>query len=152
MIRRREFITLLVGAAAWPVAGRAQQPDQMRRVGVLMGWTENDPEFRSWLAAFVQEFARLGWVDGANVRIDQRWTNYDPARTQRFAKELVELQPDVILTGATPATAALHQLLHCPNIVVQFSSFLSVSRIIYQIFSDDFHKRKGILRVMFLSG
>jgi putative tryptophan/tyrosine transport system substrate-binding protein len=107
-MNRREVFALLGGAAAWSVEARAQQ-ERVRRVGVLMGWTETDPEFRSWLAAFVQEFARLGWVDGGNVRIDQRWTNYDAARTQRFAKELVELQPDVILTGATPATVALHQ-------------------------------------------
>jgi putative tryptophan/tyrosine transport system substrate-binding protein len=107
-MRRREFITVLGGAATWPLAGRAQKGERVRRVGVLMGWTETDPEFRSWLAAFVQEFARLGWVDGDNVRIDQRWTNYDAARARTFAKELVELQPDVILTGTTPAAAALH--------------------------------------------
>jgi putative ABC transport system substrate-binding protein len=109
-MRRREFITGLGGAAAWSPTARAQQPDRMRRVGVLMGWTGTDPEFRSWLAAFVQEFARLGWMDGSNARIDQRWTNYDAARTQKFAKELVELQPDVILTGATPATRSTSKL------------------------------------------
>ena len=107
-MRRREFIAALGLTATWPLATRAQKDERVRRIGVLMGWTETDPEFRSWLAAFVQEFARLGWVDGGNVRIDQRWTNYDATRARTFAKELVELQPDVILTGTTPATAALH--------------------------------------------
>jgi putative tryptophan/tyrosine transport system substrate-binding protein len=107
-MKRREFIAGL-GAAAWPVVARAQQGERVRRVGALMGWSETDPEYRSWLAAFVQEFARLGWVDGHNVRIDQRWTDYDAARTRTFAKELIELQPDVILAGSTLATAALHR-------------------------------------------
>jgi putative ABC transport system substrate-binding protein len=109
-MRRREFISGLGGAvAAWSQAVHAQQGDRVRRVGVLIGLAEIDPEYRSWLAAFVQELARLGWVDGRNVRIDQRWTNYDVARAREFAKELVELQPDVILAGTTPATAALQR-------------------------------------------
>jgi putative ABC transport system substrate-binding protein len=81
----------------------------MRRVGVLMGWIENEPEFRSWLAAFVTELARLGWVDGRDVRIDVRWTNNDIDRTRVFAKELVQLQPDVILVGTNLATSAVYQ-------------------------------------------
>jgi putative tryptophan/tyrosine transport system substrate-binding protein len=106
-MRRREFIMALGLTATWPFAARAQEGERVRRVGVLMGWTETDPEFRSWLAAFVQEFARLGWVDGGNVLIDQRWTNYDAARARTLAKELVELQPDVIFTGLRPRP------LHC---------------------------------------
>jgi putative ABC transport system substrate-binding protein len=81
----------------------------MPRVGVLMGWIENEPEFRSWLAAFVTELARLGWVDGRDVRIDVRRTNNDNDRTRVFAKELVELHPDVILVGTNLATSAVHQ-------------------------------------------
>jgi putative tryptophan/tyrosine transport system substrate-binding protein len=108
-MRRREFVASLAGAATWPIVARAQQGERVRRVGALMGWSETDPEYRSWFAAFVQEFARLGWVDGRNVRIDQRWTDYDAARTLTFAKELVELQPDVILAGTTAATGALHR-------------------------------------------
>jgi putative tryptophan/tyrosine transport system substrate-binding protein len=111
-MRRREFIAGLGAAAASarsPVAAQAQHPDRPRRVGVLMAQTDTDPEFRSWLAAFVQEFARLGWVDGVNVRIDQRWTNYDPARGLAFARELIKLQPDVMLVGGTTAAEAVHE-------------------------------------------
>jgi putative tryptophan/tyrosine transport system substrate-binding protein len=108
-VRRREFIAGLGGAAAWPLAARAQQGERMPRVGVLMGWSEREPQFRSWLAAFIQEMAHLGWVDGRNMRIDERWTNNDTDRTAALAKELVQLQPDVILVGTTPATAALYR-------------------------------------------
>ena len=81
----------------------------MRRVGVLMGFSESDPEIRAFLAAFVQELARLGWVDGRNARIEQRWTNGDMNRASAFAKELVASPPDVVLTSSTPVTAALHR-------------------------------------------
>jgi putative tryptophan/tyrosine transport system substrate-binding protein len=108
-MRRREFIAGLGGAAAWPVVARAQQSDRVRRIGVLISWSENDPEFRSWLAAFIQELARLDWVDGRNVRIDQHSGNDDTERTGAFAKELVRLQPDVILAAGTPATTALQR-------------------------------------------
>jgi putative tryptophan/tyrosine transport system substrate-binding protein len=69
---RRGFIALIGGAAAWPVAARAQQGERVRHVGVLLGWSESDPQFRSWFAVFVQELARLGWANGGNVRIEQR--------------------------------------------------------------------------------
>jgi putative tryptophan/tyrosine transport system substrate-binding protein len=108
--RRREFITLLGGAAAaWPVAARAQQGDRMRRVGVLMAFSESKPEFRSLIDTFVQGLARLGWVDGRNVQIDVRWAGGDVGQMRTFAKQLVEAQPDVILAGTTPATAALQR-------------------------------------------
>ena len=81
----------------------------MRHVGVLLGWSESDPQFRSWFAVFVQELARLGWANGGNVRIEQRWTNADINRARPLAKELVQLQPDVILVSTTPVTAALQQ-------------------------------------------
>jgi putative ABC transport system substrate-binding protein len=109
-MKRREFIALLGGTAAtWPLAARAQQPGGVRRIGVLMGWSDIDPEFRASLAAFERDLAKLGWVDGQNVRIDVRWTLGDVERARFFAKELVELKPDIIVAGATPGTAALQQ-------------------------------------------
>jgi putative tryptophan/tyrosine transport system substrate-binding protein len=110
MIRRREFITLLGGAAAaWPLAARAQQEGRVRRVGMLIGWSENDPEYRSQIAGFVQALAQLGWADGRNIRVDARWTNGEVDRARTFAKELAELRPDVILATTTPATAAMQR-------------------------------------------
>jgi putative ABC transport system substrate-binding protein len=106
-MRRREFVTLL--AVAWPLAARAQQGERVRHVGVLLGWSESDPQFRSWFAVFVQELARLGWANGGNVLIEQRWTNADINRARPLAKELVQLQPDVILVSTTQVTAALQQ-------------------------------------------
>ena len=110
-MNRRAFITLLCGAAApWPLALRAQQSERMRRIGVLMGWPESDPEAQSERGAFVQELQKLGWLNGRNLRIDTRWANpADPASMHRYAKELVALQPDLILSQSTPATAALLQ-------------------------------------------
>jgi putative ABC transport system substrate-binding protein len=108
-MRRRQFITLLGGAATWPVVVRAQQQDALRRIGVLMGWSESDPEAKSDLAAFVQGLQQLGWVDGRNVRIDYRWANGDVDRMRTFAKELVDLRPEVILANTTPATVALQR-------------------------------------------
>jgi len=110
MIRRREFITVLgSAAAAWPLAARAQQTGGLRRIGVLMGWAESDAEAQSDLAAFVQGLRQLGWADGGNVRIDYRWANGDINRMQTFAKELVELRPDLILANTTPVTVALQR-------------------------------------------
>jgi putative tryptophan/tyrosine transport system substrate-binding protein len=104
---RREFITLLGGAAAWPVAARAQQPERMRRIGVLMGFDDNDPHAKGWLSIFSRELAELGWTNGRNVRTEVRWTASNPDRMRTLAKELVDLQSDVILSQTTPATAAL---------------------------------------------
>jgi putative ABC transport system substrate-binding protein len=109
-MRRRQFITLIGGAAAWPLAARAQQPDRVRRIGVLMAYDEDDPEAKARLSAFTQGLAQLGWTDGHNARMEVRWAaarNIDRMRT--FAKELVDLQPDVILAHTTPVTAALQQ-------------------------------------------
>jgi ABC-type uncharacterized transport system substrate-binding protein len=110
-MRRREFITLLGGAAAtWPLVARAQQANRMRRIGVLMGFPESDPEAQSELASFVQELQKLGWVEGRNLRTDTRWwIPADPESTHRFAKELVALRPDLILSQTTSTTAALLQ-------------------------------------------
>jgi putative tryptophan/tyrosine transport system substrate-binding protein len=109
-IRRREFMTLLGGTtAAWPLAARAQQPERVRRIGVLMGFAENDPEGQASVAAFREGLQKLGWTDGRNIRIDTRWAALDVESMQRFAKELVALQPDLILSHSTPTTAAMLQ-------------------------------------------
>ena len=94
---------------AWPLAARAQQPQQMRRIGVLMGWNETDREAQSNLAAFVQALQQLGWTDGRNMRIDYRWSNGDVNRMQISSKELVGSAPDAILAHTTPVTAALQR-------------------------------------------
>jgi putative ABC transport system substrate-binding protein len=109
MIRRREFITLLGGAAAWPIAARAQQGDRIRRIGVLMPFDENDPLWKSQVSAFTKALAGLGWTDGSSVRIDLRWGGDDINRIRALAQELVDLQPDIILVTSTPATAALQR-------------------------------------------
>lgn len=110
-IGRREFIvTLGSAAAAWPFAARAQQPDRVRRIGVLMGYAETDSEAQANIAAFRDGLQKLGWTDGRNIRIDTRWaTPADAESRQRLAKELVALQPDLILSHTTPTTAALLQ-------------------------------------------
>jgi putative ABC transport system substrate-binding protein len=108
-MKRREFFTLLGGAAAWPFAARAQQGDRMRRIGVLMSLGENDPAGKPRLSAFTQALAELGWADGRNVRMDFRWGGADNKRIRMLAQELVGLQPDIILAGGAPATAALQR-------------------------------------------
>jgi putative ABC transport system substrate-binding protein len=107
-MNRREFFVGL-GAAAWPLAARAQQGDRIRRIGVLMGLDENDPAAKARLSAFTQALADLGWIDGRNVRVDVRWGGGDTNRIRALAQELVGLQPDVILANTTPATAALQR-------------------------------------------
>src|SRR5262245_23324193 len=104
-MKRRDFITLLGGAAAtWPLAARAQQPERMRRIGVLMYWTADDAEGQARLAAFAQALKQLGWSDGRNLRIDTRWATADDIR--RHAAELVALAPDVLVAGTGTATTA----------------------------------------------
>jgi putative tryptophan/tyrosine transport system substrate-binding protein len=104
-MRRRDFIAGL-GAAAWPLAARAQQGDRVRRIGVLSPGDENDLA-KTYVSAFTQALADLGWADGRNVRIDFRWHGDDINRKRVLAQELVGLQPDIIVTGSTPATVAL---------------------------------------------
>jgi len=107
-MRRREFITLLGGAAAaWPLTAHAQQPERMRRIGVLIGFAETDPAVQSWLAAFRGALAKLGWTEGSNFRIELRWAGDDPDKMKTFAKELVDMRPDAILSVTTPVTGAL---------------------------------------------
>jgi putative ABC transport system substrate-binding protein len=107
-IRRREFIAGLGGAAAWPLAARAQQGNRVRRVGVLMGGDDNDPVRKTWVSAFIQALAGLGWTDGRNVRMDLLWGRDDIDRIRALAQELVGLRPDVIVTAGT-ATAAVQR-------------------------------------------
>jgi len=108
-MKRRDFITLLGGAPAWPLVARARQGGQMRRIGVLMAFSESNPEHRSLIDAFVQGLAQLGWVDGRNVQIDLRWAGGDAGRMLTLAKELAERRPDAILANGTPVTAALQR-------------------------------------------
>jgi ABC-type uncharacterized transport system substrate-binding protein len=121
MMRRRELISLLGGAvAAWPLAARAQQPERMRRIGVLTGLAEDDPEGQARIAAFAQGLAQLGWTDGRNVRVDTRWTagNADDAR--KSAAELVALAPDVIFATGGASVGPLLQATRTVPIVFAF--------------------------------
>src|SRR5262245_13087463 len=98
--KRREFITLIGGAAAgWPLAVRAQKPERMRRIGVLINLAADDPESSARYAAFLQALGELGWTVGRNVRIDTRWGAGEVERYRKYAAELVTLEPDVILVG-----------------------------------------------------
>ena len=114
-MNRREFITVLGGAAAWPLAARAQQGDRMRRIGVLMSFDENDPRGKVYVSALTQALAGLGWTDGRNVRIDLRWAGNDIIRMRPLAQELVGLQPDIILATGTTATAGPQRETRTPT-------------------------------------
>jgi putative ABC transport system substrate-binding protein len=115
-MKRREFVTLLGGAAVWPLATRAQQPERMRRIGAMMSLAADDPEDQARVAAFRQGLAQFGWTEGHNVRIAIRWPAGDPDRVRKYAAELVALAPDVILaTGDT--TGPLQQATHTVPIV-----------------------------------
>ena len=106
-MQRRNFIRLLGGAAvAWPLAARAQQSDRVRRIGVLMAATADDPDYQARIAAFQQGLQQLGWSDGRNVHIDTRWATTKPDDIRRHAAELAALAPDVILAGTGTATVA----------------------------------------------
>jgi putative tryptophan/tyrosine transport system substrate-binding protein len=108
-MRRREFIAGLGGAATWPLAARAQRAERVRRVGVLMAFGENDAASNSFLSAFAQALPELGWSDGRNVQMDVRRGGDNVDQMRMLAKEVVELQPDVILSHGTSATAALQR-------------------------------------------
>jgi len=118
-VKRRDFITLLGGAAAWPLAARAQQPERMRRIGVLMNLTADDPEAPGRVAAFAQGLGELGWTIGRNVRIDYRWGANDPDRGRRYADELIALVPDVILASGSTAVRPLLQVTRTSIVFVQ---------------------------------
>ena len=119
MMRRREFIMLLGGAAcAWPIAARAQQPEHVRRIGVLMYPARDDPEGQARIAAFLDSLEQLGWTDGRNVRIDIRWpAGFGADRVRQDASELVAAAPDVILATGNTTTAPLQQLTRTVPIV-----------------------------------
>src|SRR5215208_7374214 len=108
-MRRREFIAAISATIACPPHSHAQKPGSVRRVGVLMAFNENDPDGKAQLSGFVQELAELGWLVGRNLRMEVRWGGSDVTQIAIFAKELLALQPDLIVTQGTPATAALHQ-------------------------------------------
>jgi putative ABC transport system substrate-binding protein len=116
-LQRREFIAGLGGAAAWPLAARAQQGDRVRRIGVLMPGDENDPEGKRRLSAFTQALVGLGWTVGRNAGMDISWYGDDINRIRALAQELVGLQPDIIVTSNTPATAALQREMRTIPIV-----------------------------------
>src|SRR5215831_1438958 len=120
-MRRRDFIKVIAGtAASVPLTARAQ-PDRVRRIGVLMGYPENDLEGPAFFAAFREGLQKLGWIEDRNIRLDTRWASPDDAEArQRFAKELVALQPDLILSAVTPTTAAL--LHHTRTIPIVFAT------------------------------
>jgi putative ABC transport system substrate-binding protein len=117
-MRRREFIAGLGATAAWPFAARAQQGERIRRIGVLMGGSENDPEQKRRLTAFTQALADLGWTVGRNMQMDVHWGGGDTNRIRALAKELVGLQPDIIMTNGLPATASVRR--ETPTLPVVF--------------------------------
>jgi putative tryptophan/tyrosine transport system substrate-binding protein len=108
-MRRREFITLLGGAATWPLTARAQQPDRMRRVGLLMGYPEGDVVGQASAGAFQRRMQELGWAEGRNIQIETRWAGADPDKARTFAKELVGMTPDVIVPSTNLVTAILQR-------------------------------------------
>ena len=117
-MRRRQFITLLGGAAvAWPLAARAQQGERVRRIGVLLSTREGDPQRRAQLAALVHRLTELGWADGRNARLDVRWTAGSADAARKYAAELVALAPDVIITDTSFDVAAVQQATRTVPIV-----------------------------------
>jgi putative ABC transport system substrate-binding protein len=122
-MKRREFISLLGGGAAsassvfWPLAARAQQTERMRRIGVLMPYTKDDPEDQQRIAALHDGLRQLGWIEGRNIQIEYRWYAGDAGRARSLAKELVDLRPELILVGAAPGMVALRQETHTVPIV-----------------------------------
>jgi putative tryptophan/tyrosine transport system substrate-binding protein len=116
-MRRRDFITLVGGVVAWPLTARTQQLDRVRRIGVLMAYAESAEEGQADVEVFRQELQKLGWTDGRNLRIDYRWAAVNAEAMERFAKELLALQPDLILSQSTPTTLTLlHQTRTVPII------------------------------------
>jgi len=122
-IGRRELLTAFGGAAvAWPLAARAQQPERMRRIGVLMNSTATDPTYQSYLAAFVQGLRQLGWIEGQNLRIDTRWSAGDAALARIYAAQLIGLTPDVILASSTTNLTVIQQATSTvPVVFIQVS-------------------------------
>jgi putative ABC transport system substrate-binding protein len=130
-MRRRELIWLIGAAAAvWPLAARTQPRDQIRRIGVLMNFSSTDPEGQALLAEFTRHLAEFGWTEGRNVRIDVRWGASDVDLLRTFAKELIGLQPDVLLATSTPVTSALARETQTIPIVFTFVADPISSRLV----------------------
>ena len=108
-MRRRTFIAALGGAATWPIMARAQQPERMRLIAVLMGFPEGDPQGQSYVLAMRQKLESLGWVEKRNIRIDYRWAGGDPDKTRALAKELIGLAPSVIVTSTNQVTETMRR-------------------------------------------
>src|SRR5256886_9692146 len=122
-MRRRDFITGITGsAAAWPLAARGQQPGQVRRIGILMPYPKSDAEYQSYVRAFRQELARLGWSEGGNVQFDERWSTGDMDMVRADAANLVELNPDVIVIVGDRVIPILTKLTRSIPIVVALTS------------------------------
>jgi putative ABC transport system substrate-binding protein len=111
-MRRRDFIKVIGSTVGWPLAAHAQQPERMRRIGVLMAYAEGDREGQAFLAAFREELKKLGWAEGRSIQIDVRWAPASSKENLRrqFAQELIALQPDLIVSHGTPNTATLHEI------------------------------------------
>ena len=119
-LKRREFITMLGGAVAWPIAARAQQGARIQRIGVLMGYPEGDRQAQANVTALRQGLENLGWIEGHNVRIDYRWAGADPDKARAFAKELVGLAPDVIVPSTNQVTRIVQQETRTIPVVFAF--------------------------------
>jgi putative ABC transport system substrate-binding protein len=138
-MRRRDFITLLGGAAAaWPLMARAQQPERMRRIGVVMAYAGSDPNGQVQVAAFRQALQKLGWIDGRNIRIDFRYASDDSARVRALAVELLDLKPDLMVSNSNFITAILQSEVHSVPLV-----FVSVSDPIGSGFIKDLAQPGG---------
>jgi len=116
-MRRRDFVVLMGGVAAWPVAARAQQGEPIRRIGVLLPAPKDDPDYQPWMAAFLKALQELGWTEGRNMRLDIHWATANPAEIHKQASELVALKPDVILAPGTSVVGPLMQVTHTIPIV-----------------------------------
>jgi len=121
LLKRRQFITLLGSVAtAWPLTAHAQQPDRIRRVGVLMGYTDSDPAAQTQVAALRQELRKLGWEEGRNIRVDVRFPGADPDKVRIVLTELMSLTPDVLVTNTNLVTAVVHAEVRTTPIVFIF--------------------------------
>lgn len=121
-MRRRDFITGLGGAAFWPLSAHAQQSRSMRKIGLLVNYLQEDLEGQARIEAFVEALRKLGWIEGENLHTEIRYGGDEAERYQRFAKELVETAPDVIVSGASPSVAALQGITH--NVPVVFAGVI----------------------------
>src|SRR5215211_1263368 len=140
-MRRREFISLLGrAAAAWPLAARAQQPERMRRIAVLIGRSENDPQGQKHAAALERGLKELGWLPGHNALIDYRWHANDPGQRATFADELVALGPDILVVNSTPYLAAARNATRMIPIV-----FVAIADPVAQGFVESLARPGGMI-------